>query len=93
MPYSKLIALASMVFVSVVSVLPVAATSQIMKQAKDAGFPAQNCQYCHVTPMPKKEAFKPDDLNERGTWLLGEKGKQKAKDVKGEWLKNYPGNK
>jgi hypothetical protein len=64
----------------------------MIKQAKDAGFPAQKCQYGHVAAVPKKESFKPqDDLNERGKWLLSEKDKQKAKDVKAEWLKNYPG--
>jgi hypothetical protein len=72
---------------------PAGATPQMVKQAKDAGFPAQNCQYCHVTAMPKKEGFKPDDLNERGKWLLSEKDKTKAKDVKVDWLKNYPGGK
>ena len=55
--------------------------------------PAQNCQYCHVSKLPKKEGFKPDDLNERGRWMLGEKEKQQAKDVKAEWLKSYPGGK
>jgi len=60
---------------------------------EEAGMPAQNCQYCHVAAMPKKEGFKPDDLNERGKWLLGEKGQAEAKDVKAEWLKNYPGGK
>ena len=42
--------------------------------------------------VPKKEGFKPqDDLNERGKWLLSEKEKQKATEVKAEWLKNYHG--
>jgi hypothetical protein len=63
------------------------------KQAKPAGFPAQNCQYFHTVAMPKKEGFKPEELNERGKYLLSEKDKQKAKDVKVEWLKNYPGGK
>jgi hypothetical protein len=41
--------------------------------------------------VPKKEGFKPEELNECGKWLLTEKDKQKAKEVKVEWLKNYPG--
>jgi len=63
------------------------------EQAKAAGFPAQNCQYCHTMAMPKKEGFKPDELNERGKWLLSEKDKLKANEVKAEWLKTYPGGK
>lgn len=93
MAHSKLVAITSTAFLSAVAVLPATATAPMIKQAKDAGLPAQNCQYCHVAAMPKKEGFKPDDLNERGKWLLAEKDKQKAKEVKGEWLKNYPGGK
>jgi hypothetical protein len=91
MAHSKLVTLASMALLTAVAAAPAAATPQMIKQAKDAGFPAQNCQYCHVAAMPKKEGFKPDDLNERGKWLLSEMEKQKAKEVKAEWLKNYPG--
>ena len=65
----------------------------MVSQAKAAGFPAQNCQYCHTVAMPKKEGFKPDELNERGKWLLSEKDKLKATEVKPEWLKTYPGGK
>jgi len=92
MAHSKLVTLASMALLTAVAAAPATATPQMIKQAKDAGFPAQNCQYCHVPAVPKKEGFKPqDDLNERGKWLLSEKEKQKAKEVKAEWLKNYPG--
>jgi hypothetical protein len=69
------------------------ATPQMLSQAKGAGMPVKNCQYCHVAAVPKKDTFKPEDLNERGRWLLGEKDKMKAKDVNAEWLKNYPGGK
>ena len=91
MVHSKLVALASMALLTVVATAPAAATPQMIKQAKDAGIPAQNCQYCHTVAVPKKEGFKPEDLNERGKWLLNEKDKLKAKEVKAEWLKNYPG--
>ncbi len=91
MAHSKLVVFGSMALLSMVVTIPAGATPQMLKQAKDAGLPAQNCQYCHSVAMPKKEGFKPDELNERGKWLLSEKDKQKAKDVKGEWLKNYPG--
>jgi hypothetical protein len=72
---------------------PAHATPQMLSQAKSAGMPVKNCQYCHVSAVPKKETFKPDDLNERGKWLISEKDRQKAKDAKGEWLKEYPGQK
>ena len=79
--------------ISLLAALPAGATPQMLSQAKAAGMPAKNCQYCHTVAMPKKEGFKPDELNERGKWLVSEKDKQKAKDIKGEWLKNYPGGK
>jgi hypothetical protein len=91
MAHSKLAAFASMALLSMAVTVPAGATPQMVKQAKDAGFPAQNCQYCHTVAMPKKEGFKPDELNDRGKWLLTEKDKQKANAVKPEWLKNYPG--
>jgi hypothetical protein len=89
----RVLGLASMALMSLAFALPVGATPQLLTQAKSAGMPAQNCQYCHVAAMPKKEGFKPDDLNERGKWLLGEKDKQKAKEIKADWLKNYPAGK
>ena len=78
---------------SLFAAAPVWATPQMLSQAKAAGMPAKNCQYCHTVAMPKKEGFKPDELNERGKWLLSERDKQGAKDVKVDWLKNYPGGK
>ena len=64
-----------------------------LAKAKEKGYPAQDCQYCHVSKLPKKDAFTPDDLNERGKWLQTEKDKQKAKAVDVETLKTYPGGK
>jgi hypothetical protein len=75
-----------------VSGLAVAAPAMFAK-AKQQGYPARNCQYCHVAAMPKKETFKPDDLNDRGQWLVAEKDRQKAKAIDVDWLKNYPGGK
>jgi mono/diheme cytochrome c family protein len=91
--HSKLAASATFILASLAPALPAAATPQLVTQAKGAGLPAQNCQYCHVAAVPKKEGFKPDDLNERGKWLMAEKDKQKAKEIKTEWLKNYPSGK
>jgi hypothetical protein len=87
------LSVASGAVLSLLAALPAGATPQMLSQAKAAGMPAQNCQYCHTVAIPKKEGFTPDELNERGKWLLSEKDKQKAKDIKGEWLKNYPGGK
>jgi mono/diheme cytochrome c family protein len=84
---------ASGALLSLLAAVPAGATPQMVSQAKAAGFPAQNCQYCHTVAMPKKEGFKPDELNERGKWLLSEKDKLKATEVKPEWLKTYPGGK
>ncbi len=79
--------------ISLLVAVPVWATPQMLSQAKAAGVPAKNCQYCHTVAMPKKEGFKPDELNERGKWLVTEKDKQNAKEIKGDWLKTYPGAK
>jgi len=63
----------------------------MIKQAKDAGLPAQNCQYCHTENFPTKETFKPEKLNDRGKWLHAEKEKRKASTSDPAWLKEYPG--
>ena len=81
------------VLVSAFSAAPGEATPQLFSEAKKEGMPVQNCQYCHVSKLPKKDSFKPDDLNDRGKYLMTEKDKQKAKDVKADWLKGYPGGK
>jgi hypothetical protein len=70
---------------------PAHATPQLFSEAKSSGMPVKNCQYCHVSTLPKKETFKPEDLNPRGKWLLGEKDKTKSPNVNAEWLKKYPG--
>jgi len=62
------------------------ATMPLQKKAKELGFDATNCQYCHVDKLPKKEAHA---LNERGQWLVAEKDRQKAKEIDVSWLKNY----
>jgi hypothetical protein len=80
-------------FILIVPAGPADASPPLVAKAKGAGYPAQNCQYCHTSKLPKKEEFKPDDLNERGKWLLSEKDKRKAKEVVADWLKDYPGAK
>ena len=72
---------------------PAFAEKDLLKLAKEAGFPATSCQYCHASKLPKKDTFKREELNERGKWLAAEKDKQKAKTVSVDWLKGYPGSK
>ena len=79
----------------IASIAPTAASASaaLVSKAKAGGYPAQNCQYCHVSKQPKKDTFKPDDLNDRGKWMVAEKDKQKAKQVTVDSLKEYPGGK
>ena len=72
---------------------PAAAHPNLVAEAKKAGMPAQNCQYCHVSKAPAKSTYKPEDLNDRGKWMMTEKEKKQAKAVMAEWLKDYPGGK
>ena len=64
-----------------------------LAEAKKAGFPAKNCQYCHTVALPKKETFKPDtDLNDRGKFLLADMKKKDLKKPDVQALKEYTGN-
>ena len=80
-------------FALAVSMAPAEASPPLVAKAKAGGYPAQNCQYCHVSKLPKKDEFKAEDLNERGKWLAAEKDKRKAKEITVDWLKEYPGGK
>jgi hypothetical protein len=62
------------------------ATLPMQKKAKALGFPANNCQYCHVEKLPKKGA---STNNDRGQWLHEEALKRKAKEADPAWLKDY----
>jgi hypothetical protein len=62
------------------------ATVPIQKKAKEAGYPATSCVYCHNEKLPKKDAA---TFNARGTWLRAERDKRKVKDVDPAWLKDY----
>jgi hypothetical protein len=78
---------------TVAAATPAMATPALLAKAKEKGYPVQNCQYCHVSKLPKKDTFTADDLNERGKWLLADRDKQKAKAVDVDALKAYPGGK
>ena len=90
---TALVSMAAIISIGPMIAGPAAASPQMVAKAKEQGLPVKNCQYCHVSAVPKKDTFKPDDLNERGKWLAAEKDKQKAKSVNVDWLKNYPGGK
>jgi len=62
------------------------ATLPLQKKAKELGYPATNCLYCHADKLPKKDAA---TLNDRGKWLREEKEKNKAKEVDVSCLKDY----
>ncbi|MBK5255339.1 MAG: hypothetical protein JJE39_04840 [Vicinamibacteria bacterium] len=62
------------------------ATMPLQKKAKEAGFPAANCLYCHAEKMPKKGAA---TYNERGDFLMKMKEAKKAKEVDVAWLKEF----
>ena len=69
------------------------ASPKTMTDAKKAGLPATNCQYCHTDALPKKETFKPETLNERGKFLLEDQRKRNLKEADPAALKNFPGDK
>lgn len=61
-------------------------TLPLQKKAKELGYPATKCQYCHVEKLPKKGA---SNNNDRGKWLHEEMEKRKAKEPDPAWLKDY----
>ncbi len=67
--------------------VPSQATMPIQKKAKEAGFPAANCLYCHNEKLPVKG--KTVTHNERGTFLVHQKEVKKAKEVDVAWLKDF----
>ena len=68
---------------------PAIATPDLMVKAKGKGYPAQNCQYCHVSAAPKKDTFKPEALNDRGKFLLEDKKARNLKAVDVSKLKEF----
>jgi len=66
------------------------ATLTMQKKAKELGYAVQDCTFCHGEKLPKKGAM---TLNDRGKWLVAEKGKRGAKEVDVAWLKDYPADK
>lgn len=93
MTWITLVNMAAITIIAAMEVGPAVASPQLLAKAAEKGLPAKNCQYCHVSALPTQDRFKPEDLNERGKWLLTEKNKQKSKTVDVEWLESYVGSK
>lgn len=68
------------------SAQPSRANLVIQKKAKEGGFPATNCLYCHNEKLPVKTKV---THNERGTFLIKQKEARKAKEVDVTWLKEF----
>jgi hypothetical protein len=63
------------------------ATVAMQKKAKEAGLAdVTSCLSCHNEKLPKKGAA---TQNDRGSYLVAEKDKRKAKEVDVLWLKDY----
>jgi hypothetical protein len=67
------------------------ATSAMLAEAKKAGLPAKNCQYCHTEAMPKKDTFKPEALNDRGKFVMADMKQRNLKAPDVAKLKEFPG--
>jgi len=65
---------------------PGQATMPMQKKAKELGFPAANCLYCHNEKMPAKDKV---TNNERGAFLVKMKEEKKAKEADMAWLKDF----
>ena len=81
------------VLLSLVPISSAWATPPMLSDAKKAGMPAKNCQYCHTEAMPKKDSFKPETLNDRGKFLLTDMQTRQLKAVDIQKLKDFPGGK
>jgi len=87
---TKILGAAAAVYLGLMGAETLSAKAAWVKQAKDAGFPATNCLYCHTEKLPKKEQAK-EQLNDRGKWLVAQMAKHNTKEVDVTWLKDYPG--
>jgi hypothetical protein len=62
------------------------ASLKLQKSAKEAGFPVENCLFCHNEKMPAKGKA---TYNARGEFLTKQKEAKKAKEVDVAWLKEF----
>ncbi len=54
-----------------------------LSKAKQLGFPAKDCTYCHTSPQGGEKH------NARGNWLVAQKKERNAYAVDVSWLKDY----
>ena len=80
---ATVIGLGALMFGSGVDAGTAFGTPQMLVEANKAGVPAKSCQYCHTQAAPKKETFRPDELNDRGKFLLADMKERnlKAPDI------------
>jgi hypothetical protein len=83
---------AAAIYLAAMGAESLSARAAYVKAAKDAGYPATNCLYCHTEKLPKKEHAL-EQLNDRGKWLLAQMQRRNASAVDVSWLKDYPGGK
>ena len=69
------------------------ATKETQSEAKKDGYPAKNCLYCRTQKLPKQDTFKPEELNDRGKFLVKDMEDRKAKTPDVGKLKDFPGGK
>ena len=65
------------------------ATPQTVVEARKAGLPVNNCQYCHTSTAPMKETWKPEELNDRGKFLREDMKARNLKAPDVQKLKEY----
>jgi hypothetical protein len=88
----KVMGAAAAIYLALTGAESLSAKAAYVKAAKDAGYPATNCLYCHTEKLPKKEHAR-EQLNDRGKWLVAQMEKKNAKEADVAWLKDYPGGK
>jgi hypothetical protein len=83
----KVLSAALIAMFAVLYILSMASTARtyppLLNKAKQLGFPAQDCTYCHTT------ATGGEGHNARGKWLIAEKARRNAEVVDVAWLKDY----
>jgi hypothetical protein len=90
---TTIIVIGTLLWTSALAAGVASARPETFVEAKKAGFPSNNCQYCHTTAMPKKETFKPEELNDRGKFLLADMQQRKLKAPDVTKLKEYKSEK
>lgn len=81
-PFRRVLIFALAVFLGAsLAPLPTAAYQVFLRKAKKYG--AKDCLFCHT------QEDGGDAWNERGRWLIDEKGRRKADQIDVDWLADY----